>query len=207
MTLTEQLTDYVQAAFSGIWVQTSEADEAEREILRLAHDQGWKVAGWDVAHGLRLPGADGGPPPESAAGDPLAALRALPALAEADGTALLLLHSFHRFLNSPEVVQTAFAQLVAGKQQRAFLVVLSPVVQIPVELAKLFVVVEHALPDRAQLEGIAREATAGCPEDLPQGDDLQRLLDAAAGLTRYEAEGSFALSLARHGALRPVISP
>src|SRR5215831_7748908 len=106
MTLTEQLTDYIQAAFSGLWVQTSEADEAEREILRLAHDQGWKAAAWDVAHGLRLPGATGeGPSPESAAGDPLAALRALPALAEADGTgdgaALLLLHNLHRFLNSP----------------------------------------------------------------------------------------------------------
>jgi hypothetical protein len=203
MTLTEQLTDYVQAAFSGIWVQTSEADEAERDIVRHARDQGWKVAVWDVAHGLRLPGAPGGPPPESAAGDPLAALRALPALAEAEGTALLILHNFHRFLNSPEVVQTAFARLVAGKQQRTFLVVLSPVVQVPVELEKLFVVIEHALPDRRQLEHIARELTAGYPEDLPEGDDLQRLLDAAAGLTRYEAEGSFALSLARHNALRP----
>jgi SpoVK/Ycf46/Vps4 family AAA+-type ATPase len=29
------------------------------------------------------------------------------------------------------------------------------------------------------------------------------VLDAAAGLTRYEAEGSFALSLTRHNALRP----
>ena len=30
-----------------------------------------------------------------------------------------------------------------------------------------------------------------------------RVLDAAAGLTRYEAEGAFALSLTRHNALRP----
>jgi SpoVK/Ycf46/Vps4 family AAA+-type ATPase len=38
---------------------------------------------------------------------------------------------------------------------------------------------------------------------LPKGDDLQRVLDAAAGLTRYEAEGAFALSLTRHNAIRP----
>jgi len=101
------------------------------------------------------------------------------------------------------VVQAAFAQLVAGKQQRTFLVVLAPVVQIPVELEKLFVVVEHPLPDREQLEAIARELTSDSPNDLPQGDDLQRLLDAASGLTRYEAEGAFALSLTRHNALRP----
>jgi hypothetical protein len=74
-------------------------------------------------------------------------------------------------------------------------VVLAPVVQVPVELEKLFVVLEHALPDRPQLERIARELTSDSPDDLPQGDDLQRVLDAAAGLTRYEAEGAFALSL------------
>jgi hypothetical protein len=91
----------------------------------------------------------------------------------------------------------------AGKQQRTFLVVLAPVVQAPVELEKLFVVLEHALPDRLQLEEIARGVTAENPEELPQGDDLQRVLDAAAGLTRYEAEGAFALSLTRHDALRP----
>jgi hypothetical protein len=201
MTLTEQLTDYVHAAFTGLWVVTHEADEAERDILRHAREKEWKAAVWDVASGLRLPG-DGAPAADGTA-DPLAALRALPALAEPEGTALLLLHNFHRFMPSPEVIQATFAQLVAGKQRRTFLVVLSPVVQVPVELEKLFVVIEHALPDRGQLERIARELTSDNPNDLPQGEDLQRVLNAAAGLTRYEAEGAFALSLARHNVIRP----
>ncbi len=202
MTLTDQLTDYVHAAHSGLWIQSSEPDEAEREIVQLARQRRWKVAVWDVANGLRLADAAGATS-ETGAGDPLAALRALPALAERDGTALLLLHNFHKFLHNPEVIQTAFSQLVAGKQQRTFLVVLSATVQIPIELEKLFVVLEHALPDRGQLERIARELTSDSPGDLPQGDDLQRVLDAASGLTRYEAEGAFALSLTRHNALRP----
>jgi hypothetical protein len=201
MKLTDRLTDYIHAAFTGLWIHTQEPDEAEREIARHAHQRNWKLAVWDLAQGLRLPGEAGAT--AAAAGDPLAALRVLPTLAEPEGTALLLLHNFHRLFNNPEVIQAAFAQLVAGKQQRTFLVVLSPVVQIPVELEKLFVVVEHPLPDREQLEGIARELTSDSPSDLPQGDDLQRLLDAASGLTRYEAEGAFALSLTRHNALRP----
>jgi hypothetical protein len=203
MTLSEQLTDYVNAAFSGIYLLTAEPDEAQREIIALARQRGWKVAVWDVAAGLRLPSEPGAFRGDAGPGDPLAVLRALPALADRDGTALLLLHNFHRFLGSPEVVQAAFAQLVSGKQQRTFLVVLAPVVQVPVELEKLFVVLEHPLPDRAQLERIARELTGDHPEEMPRGDDLQRVLDAAAGLTRYEAEGAFALSLTRHNALRP----
>jgi hypothetical protein len=106
-------------------------------------------------------------------------------------------------LLNPEVMQATFSQLIPGKQQRIFVVVLSPLVALPIELEKLFVVIEHALPDREQLLHIAQELTSDSPEDLPQGEALQRVLDAAAGLTRYEAEGSFALSLARHNALRP----
>src|SRR5205085_1708919 len=77
------------------------------------------------------------------------------------------------------------------------------VVQIPVELEKLFVVIEHALPDREALERIARELGADDPDDLPGDESLPRVLDAAAGLTRYEAEGAFALSLSRHNVIRP----
>jgi hypothetical protein len=203
MTLAEQLTDYVHAAFTGLWVQTHEPDEAEREIVRHAREQRWKVAVWDLAGGLRLPTTAGNASSDPAASDPLAALRALPSLAVENGTALLLLPNFHRFLNNPEVVQNTVAQLVTGKQQRTFLVVLSPVVQIPVELERLFVVLEHALPDRAALEQIARELTSESPDDMPQEDDLQRVLDAAVGLSHYEAEGAFALSLSRHDRMRP----
>lgn len=199
----DQLTDYLNACFTGVWLQTLEPDEAEREITRHAAQHRWRLAVWDVANGMRLAGGANGTHPETGAGDPLAALRALPALAEADGTAVLLLHNFHRFLNSPEVVQTTFSQLVAGKQQRTFLVVLSPVVQIPVELEKLFVVLEHPLPDREQLRRIAQELTSDKPGGWSDDAGGQRILDAAAGLTRYEAEGAFALSLARHDCIRP----
>src|SRR5262245_38888793 len=177
MNLTDQLTDYIRAAFSGLYLVTHEPDEAEREIAALARGQGWKLACWDVAGGLRFPNAPRNAPTEVGSGDPLAVLRAVPALAEPEGTALVLLHNYHKFLGNPEVAQTTFAQLVAGKQQRTFLLVLAPVVQIPVELEKLFVVVEHSLPDREQLERIARGVTAERPEEMPAGDDLQRVLD------------------------------
>ena len=204
MGLSEQLTEYVHAAFSGIWIQTAEPDEAEpradstgpsAEVApgHLGHRQ-WHAPPGDPGRQRRMP----------AAGDPLAAIRTLPTLAEGDGHApLLVLPHFHRFLNSPEIIQTVFNQLIAGKQQRTFLVVLAPVVQIPVELEKLFVVLTHDLPDRNQLATIGRELTTDDPHALPAGDGLRRVLDAAAGLTRYECEGAFALSIARHSVIRP----
>ena len=204
MKLSDRLTEFIRAAFSGLWVQTHEPDEAEREIVQLARKEKWKVALWDVANGMRLATGNTSAPAEST-GDPLAALRSLPAMAEANGTAILIMHNLHKFLSNAEVVQAAITQLIAGKQQRTFIVVLAPVVQIPVELEKLFVVLEHALPDRPALEKIARELTSDQPEELPSDEQMNRVLDAAVGLTRYEAEGAFALSITRHNAIRPEV--
>ncbi len=78
MKLTDQLTAYVHATFTGIWIHSHEVDEAQRDILQHARQQGWKVAVWDMANGLRLPSEPGTTSPDSGVGDPLAALRALP---------------------------------------------------------------------------------------------------------------------------------
>src|SRR5690606_30761523 len=88
--------------------------------------------------------------------------------------------------------------VLLGKQNRTILIILSPLVQLPVELEKLFVIVEHELPPRDQLEQIAR-GIATEEQELPTGNDLEVVLDAAAGLTRLEAENAFSLSLVRHG--------
>ena len=123
-------------------------------------------------------------------------------MARKDSSALLVLPNFHRFLQSAEIVQALAHQIQQGKENRTFIVILSPVVQIPVELEKQFVVIEHDLPDRPQLEQIAR-GIATESDELPEGEDLLKLIDAAAGLTRFEAEGAFSLSLVREGKLTP----
>ena len=39
MKLCDELTSYINAAFSGIWLQSLEPDEAEREIVRHARSK------------------------------------------------------------------------------------------------------------------------------------------------------------------------
>src|SRR5688572_15576413 len=133
MPLSQRLAEYVAAAFTGIWVQSHEHADALAEIGRLCAERGWALASWDVDRGLQVAGASGG----GAAGqatDPVAAVKSINGLATPDGSALLVLPNFHRFLQSAEVVQAVAHQVHAGKQNRTFVVVLSPVVQIPVEL-------------------------------------------------------------------------
>ena len=201
MTLTERLSEYVRAAFSGIWVQSHEHDDAVHEIAQLCRGNDWSLATWDIDRGISV-GNDVESSAIPSAADPLSAIKALPDLATVDGTSILVLKNFHRFLGSAEIVQALDSAIGKGKQERTFVVILSPVVQIPIELERQFVVVEHDLPGRDQIERIAR-SIATEPGDLPEGDDLGMILDAASGLTRMEAENAFSLSLVRHGKVVP----
>jgi hypothetical protein len=194
MTLKDRLAEYVRACFTGLWIESHEHEDALREMAQLCAEQDWRLMTWNIDSGLAASGQSDDA--EQSASDPLAAIRTLRS-ASGDTATLLVLSNFHRFLNSAEIVQALAEQLVAGKQTRTFIVVLSPVVAIPVELEKLFVVVEHQLPDREQLHDIATGIAAEDGE-LPTGAELDTVLDAACGLTRYEAENAFSLSLVRH---------
>jgi hypothetical protein len=199
MTLIHSLREYVEAAFSGIWIESHEHGDALAEIGQLCNREKWRLATWDLEHGLCIAGST--VEESQKIGDPLAAIRSLGSLATKNGSGLLVLVNFHRFLQSAEVVQALAQQLASGKQNRTFVIVLSPVVQIPVELQKQFIVLDHPLPDRQQLAEIA-QGVATDEGEMPTGAELERLLDAAAGLTRQEAENAFSLSLVRHSRLQ-----
>lgn len=200
MTLAPRLLEYISACFTGLWIQSHEHDDALIEIAQMCQGENWRLVVWDIHRGLTINRQDDGASVDTGTNDPLAAIRSLDALGSADTSSLLVLVNFHRFLNSPEIVQALAAQIAKGKLQRTFVVILSPIVSVPVELEKLFVVIEHDLPGRQQLDDIAR-GIATEDGELPVGAELDMLLDAAAGLTRYEAESAYSLSLVRHGRL------
>lgn len=197
MTLRNRLSELVQACFSGIWIESHEHQDAIADIAELCRNEDWRLAIWDIDQGLR---GSGDAAEIREASDPLAAIRTLSSMATPSCTSILVLQNFHRFLGSPEIIQATCRAVTEGKANRTFVVVLAPLVQLPPELEKLFLVVEHELPGREQLEEIAR-GIATEEGELPAGAQLETLLDAAAGLTRFEAEGAFSLSLVRDGHL------
>lgn len=194
MKFPERLTEYVQACFTGIWIESHEHQDALTEITKICREHSWRLAVWNIETGLTSPGQNS--KPTNSANDPLSAVRAAGSMASPDGTSILVLENFHRFLQSAEIVQSLIRQIKIGKQNRVILVILAPVVQLPVELEKLFVVLVHELPGREELEQIAR-GIATQDGELPDDAQLQSVLDAASGLTRLEAENAFSLALVR----------
>ena len=194
-TLNQRLKEYVLGCFTGVWVETQEPQEAISDIQSLCQDEAWQYAHWDIDQGLSVAGQkveDGQ--------DPLAAVKSASAMG--GDTSILVLENFHRFLGSAEIIQAVVSQLHAGKQSRSIIVVLAPVLELPPELEKMFVAIEHLLPDREQLSEIAA-GIAVEEGELPKGRELEQVLDAASGLTRAEAESAYSLSLVRHGCITP----
>ena len=201
LSLTTHLRELVQACFTAIWIQTQEPAEATRELTSLCRTEGWRLGTWDCDRGMTFPLEPIQMPGVTDTQDPLAIIRALPHVANGSGTTLVVFENLHRFMGSPEIIQALARQIHAGKNTRCVVIMLAPAVQIPPELDKLFVCVDHELPDHSQLEEIAR-GVATQDGELPDGDELPRVIDAAKGLTRSEAENAYSLSLVRHGTLK-----
>ena len=51
MQLAQQLTEYISACFTGLWVTSHEHDDALAEIAKLCRDNNWRLATWDIAVG------------------------------------------------------------------------------------------------------------------------------------------------------------
>ncbi len=184
--LTDRLSEYVSACFTGIWIESHEHDDALAEIAQLCRQENWQLASWDINRGLRYPGQTVEPAADSSP-DPLSGIRALTALASPDSSALLVLTNFHRFLGSAEIVQALIHQITAGKQNRTFVIISGPAEspQIPTELEKLMIVnrARTAKPRTTRTDRPQHRHRRG---ELPDHQQWRPFsMHLLAGLTRY----------------------
>jgi hypothetical protein len=206
--LAEELEGMSRAMLTGIWVETFEPEDALKELTIAAKKTGGKILQWDLHRGtekVSFAGAQIHFEPISGAQGLSQALDQLEKSNDVAGqreiereVAYLVLKNLHLAL-VPPLIQRLANLIWLGREKRHIVVVFAPVVRIPIELEKLFTVVEHKLPDRVALTRLAEGVIA--PDPIAEVADLDRILDAASGMTRIEAENAFSLSVIRHDRL------
>ncbi len=170
--------ELVRAGFPGAWVVTQEATEAIMEMAQLAREHDLSMMRWNLDCGLiGINGEIDG----TVGRDPLSVIRSLQSISD-DRSTLLLLENFHRFVDSAEICQALQTQLLLGKQSGRHIVILSPIVKLPAELERQFVVLHHPLPTKDQLRSIAESLVTEDPAAMPEAT-AGKLIDAASGLT------------------------
>lgn len=201
---------FVQAGFPGLWVLGHEPEQAQAALVEKLKSSNctFTACSWDCARGLvELESQAKGPAtPEERRRQlspdyPLT--RDVAAHRNAEDRRLVFLHNFHRFLDTPVVVQVLYNALVEGESIGTHYVVLSPILRMPAELEKAFTVFEFPLPTPADIADTARQLLDGAGFDLPVVDPA--VVEAARGLTRRELRNVLSLSLYDHERLDPKV--
>lgn len=208
------LEDYLKAGYPAILLLTQEPHRAENVLPR----DGWTFLAWDCLRGLRQAGS---PRPLDEIRDPVEALDQL----GRNQDTVLLAHNLHLFLDIPELVQAIQNGIPRWKATGCCLVVIAPTIQLRPEIEKIFHVIDLPLPTAAELfamqQDLARgvhlqgdsgetsdsgdsgdSSDSGNSRDAGGGVDLvvnEATARAAKGLTEFEAETAFALSLVKQG--------
>jgi len=194
------ICNYIRAGYPGIYLVSCEETRIEAEMKAIAQNLKYRLFAWSITEGL-VETVDGR---TQSAQDPVELLAAVDDLPE---NTLLLLKDFHQFLEdgSPVLVRKVKESLRVGKTKGRVLVVVGCRLALPPELEREFVVVNFALPDKAQLNVVLENIALSAKLPNASEDEREQLLDAACGLTSIEAENAFALSIVEGGRLCPTI--
>jgi len=107
---------------------------------------------------------------------------------------VLIAHNLHLFLEIPEVIQAIQNGITRWKAIGSCIVMISPVIQMRPEIEKMFTVIDLPFPDETALFQLQWELAKNVKVE-PNIESVR----AARGLTEFEAETAFALSLIKEG--------
>jgi ATP-dependent 26S proteasome regulatory subunit len=192
-----ELDTLVRARYPLIYLVTWEESRIDAILSQLAESHGKALLSWSVTRGLRHLGGIRGAPVEGGK-DPIEALGQIEKLAE---PSLVVLKDFHPFLSDPAVVRALRELAQSLKSTYTTVMILSPSLQIPVELEKEITVLDVPLPTFSELLQLLKEIVGVLRQgqkavvDLKK-EDAEQIIRAAQGLTLSEAENAFARSIA-----------
>jgi hypothetical protein len=187
------IQDYLKAGYPAILLLTQEPHRAENVLPC----EGWSFWAWDCLRGFRQAGK---PQIVDEIRDPVEALNRLGEMQDT----VLLAHNLHLFVEIPEVIQAIQNGVVRWKSTGCALVMVCPMISLRPEIEKLFHICDMQLPTTSDLLAMQQDLAKGVNLQNENGDSVEILADestarAAKGLTEFEAETAFALSLVKKG--------
>jgi ATP-dependent 26S proteasome regulatory subunit len=198
MNFQAELETLIRARYPILYLITSEESRLQDLILEIGLRRQKKVFEWSCTTGIVPAGTSIQAQKlcNPATKEPLAALDHIIDQVE---PALYILKDFHPYLthNNHTVVRRLKEIALHLKNSHKTILLVSPVMEIPVELEKEITVLNYPLPDQEELSDLLDRIT----DELKQfkqvsveldGPGRQRLLQAALGLTLSEAENVFA---------------
>src|SRR5690242_11370919 len=194
-----EIEDLIRARYALMWITSHEEERVEEALKRLCVEREMLHEVWSVTEGFKVVANGQG---TRYVKDPMKALDHV-MRAEDKSKALFVLRDFHPFLKEPAVVRRLRDAASQLKNTKKSLVILAPLTKVPPELEKsISAILDWELPTRQEIEAAARRVLPSLPATTQQVIEsdptmMERVVEAALGLTLVEAENVFAKSAVR----------
>jgi SpoVK/Ycf46/Vps4 family AAA+-type ATPase len=197
MSFNDEFELLLRARYPLIYIPTAEEERVEAAIAQAAKRLGDRaIYIWDFVDGYQ------GNPNDVGVGqrNPLQALEFVEKVADS-AAAIFILRDFHRFLEDISISRKLRNLSRRLKSQPKNIVLLSPQIAVPTDLAEVLTIVEFPLPDASEIQAeIQRLLTA--MGQSSNGKVLDDLVRSAQGLSLERIRRVLARAIASHGEIQ-----
>lgn len=182
----EELNILVQAQYPLIYLITPEEERAEAAIEKIAKDNAEykKVFVWTVTRGM----VEYGQPRQSTQHNTISPEAAIEwTIRQKDG-GIYIFKDLHPFIEGPVITRWLRDAIASFKGSDKVIILMSPLQTVPVELEKEVVVLDYPLPNLSELDHVLSSRLAQSKNKRLDTETREKLLKAALGLTKDEAE-------------------
>lgn len=180
----EELSILIQAQYPLIYLVTSEEERAETTISNIAQAKPQRrVFLWTVTHGI----VEYGQPRNVTQHNTVSPEAAIEWVTRQREPGLFVFKDLHPFYSAP-VIRWLRDAIASFKGTQKTIILMSPVQEIPIELEKEVAVLDFPMPDMAELNQVLSEQLEQLRGKRITTESREKLLKAALGLTRDEAQ-------------------
>lgn len=194
----EELNILIQAQYPLIYLVTSEEERAEQTIASIAQGKPQRrVFIWTVTHGI----VEYGQPRTTTQHNTVSPEAAIEWVIRQREPGIFVFKDLHAFTGSPVV--TRWLRDAVGHFKGSFksIILMSPVQEIPIELEKEVIVLDFPMPSMAELNQVLSQQLEQSRGRRLSTEVREKLLKAALGLTRDEAEKVYRKAQVKAGRL------
>ena len=185
MVMKEELSILIQAQYPLIYLVTSEEERAEQAISTIAQLRPQRrIFVWTVTHGI----VEYGQPRNVTQHNTVSPEAAVEWIIRQKDPSIFVLKDLHPFIDAPATTRWLRDAIANFKGTQKTIILMSPMQQVPIELEKEVVVLDFPLPDMTELNQVLSKQLEQNRGRRLTTESREKLLKAALGLTRDEAE-------------------
>ena len=181
----EELNILIQAQYPLIYLITPEEERAEQAISNISKAHEYRrVFVWTVTHGI----VEYGQPRQMTLHNTVSPEAALEWVIRQTEPGIYIFKDLHPFIDGAVVTRWLRDAIASFKNTQKAIILMSPIQQVPIELEKEVVVLDYPLPNLKELNQVLSAQLNQTKNSRIKTDAREKLLKAALGLTKDEAE-------------------